>query len=81
MCSEPIGKKLQYVLLELKHLQQDTQVQKRLFFAMNNCIKRTYDSRRKVGLVVQPSEPLCRDHGAVVLQSGLVVVDNPRVAA
>ncbi len=41
----------------------------------------TYDSWWKVSFVMEPTEPLCGDHAAIVLQSGLGVVDHPTIAA
>ncbi len=41
----------------------------------------TYHSWWKVSFVMEPTEPLCRDHAAIVLQSGLWVVDHPTIAA
>lgn len=34
-----------------------------------------------VGLVMQPSKPLSRDHGGVIVHSVLGIVDYPAVAA
>ena len=39
-----------------------------------------YHCRGRVCLVVHPPEPLCGDHGAVVLVVVLLVVDDPAVA-
>ena len=37
--------------------------------------------RGLVGLVMQPTEPLSRDHRGVIVHSVLGIVDNPAVAA
>ena len=37
--------------------------------------------RGLVGLVMQPTEPLSRHHGGVIIHSVLGIVDNPAVAA